>query len=146
MLSLHYSGNAAEAAELSLEAADENLDRVIAFVDERLEALDCLPHEQMQVDVAVEELFINIAHYAYGEGKGKAEICAFVADDVFEARFRDSGIPFDPLKKADPDTTLGAKERPIGGLGIFLVKKNMDEVTYAREDNCNVLTIRKKLR
>ena len=135
-----------EKKVLTVDADVGSLEQVNAFFDNILEQADCPMKAQMQIRLAAEEIFVNIAHYAYGEGKGKAEICAFVADDVFEARFRDSGIPFDPLKKADPDTTLGAKERPIGGLGIFLVKKNMDEVTYAREDNCNVLTIRKKLR
>ena len=135
-----------EKKVLTVDADVGSLEQVNAFFDNILEQADCPMKAQMQIRLAAEEIFVNIAHYAYGEGKGKAEICAFVADDVFEARFRDSGVPFDPLKKTDPDTTLGAKERPIGGLGIFLVKKNMDEVTYAREDNCNVLTIRKKLR
>ena len=147
MLSLHYSGNAAEAAELSLEAADENLDRVIAFVDERLEALDCLPHEQMQVDVAVEELFINIAHYAYAPQTGPVTVRVETEKDpkAVSITFIDGGIPYDPLAKADPDITASVEERPIGGLGIYMVKQSMDSVDYRCQNGRNMLTIRKKL-
>ena len=147
MLSLHYSGNAAEAAELSLEAADENLDRVIAFVDERLEALDCLPHEQMQVDVAVEELFINIAHYAYAPQTGPVTVRVETEKDpkAVSITFIDGGTPYDPLAKADPDITASVEERPIGGLGIYMVKQSMDSVDYRYQNGRNMLTIRKKL-
>ncbi len=147
MLSLHYSGNAAEAAELSLEAADENLDRVIAFVDERLEALDCLPHEQMQVDVAVEELFINIAHYAYAPQTGPVTVRVETEKDpkAVSITFIDGGTPYDPLAKADPDITASVEERPIGGLGIYMVKQSMDSVDYRCQNGRNMLTIRKKL-
>ena len=147
MLSLHYSGNAAEAAELSLEAADENLDRVIAFVDERLEALDCLPHEQMQIDVAVEELFINIAHYAYAPQTGPVTVRVETEKDpkAVSITFIDGGTPYDPLAKADPDITASVEERPIGGLGIYMVKQSMDSVDYRCQNGRNMLTIRKKL-
>ena len=147
MLSLHYSGNAAEAAELSLEAADENLDRVIAFVDERLEALDCLPHEQMQVDDAVEELFINIAHYAYAPQTGPVTVRVETEKDpkAVSITFIDGGTPYDPLAKADPDITASVEERPIGGLGIYMVKQSMDSVDYRCQNGRNMLTIRKKL-
>lgn len=132
--------------ELKLdEARVEDLDRVLAFVDERLEAMDCPLRAQMQIDVAVEELFVNIAHYAYAPGEGDAQITVRAADGMVEIEFRDSGVPYDPLAKADPDVSLSAEERQIGGLGIFMVKKTMDDMVYHYMDGQNVLKIRKKL-
>lgn len=133
--------------ELLLEAEDENLEEVQAFVDERLETLDCPMRTQMAIAVAVEELFINIAHYAYAPEHGMAVIRA-VADKqppALTVTFRDWGVPYDPLAKADPDVTLSAAERKIGGLGIYMVKKSMSDMSYVYRDGQNVLTIRKKI-
>ena len=131
--------------ELVIEAKTENLDRVIGFVDEQLEAADCPVKTQMQIDVAVEEIFVNIASYAYVPNTGNATLRVDVHDDPAAVTliFSDSGIPFDPLAKEDPDVTLSIQERPIGGLGIFMVKKSMDDVSYEYKDGHNVLTIKK---
>lgn len=132
-------------AELRIKAKVENLNDVMAFVDAELEKLDCPMRAQMQIDVAVEELFVNIAHYAYAPGEGDAQITVRAADGMVEIEFRDSGVPYDPLAKADPDVSLSAEERQIGGLGIFMVKKTMDDMVYHYMDGQNVLKIRKKL-
>ena len=133
--------------EITLEATIENIQKVTAFIDEELEKVDCPMKAQMQLDVAIDELFGNIAHYAYPAGGGTATVrFAFDEKDrVASVTFMDSGVPYDPLKKADPDVTLSAEEREIGGLGIFLVKKTMDGMAYERRDGMNVLRISKKL-
>jgi len=133
--------------ELTLEAVKENITAVTMFVDEQLEALECSMKAQMQLDVAVDELFTNIASYAYPSGTGNATIRLDFdpADRMFSITFIDSGIPYNPLEKPDPDVTLSAEERSIGGLGIFLVKKTMDDMTYRYENNQNIVTIRKKI-
>ena len=133
--------------ELVLDALPENLSRVQSFVTELLEQAACPMKTLMQIDVIVEEVFVNIAHYAYGHIKGKAtvQIAFDEASRTVTLTFIDSGTPFDPLKKDDPDTTLSAKERRIGGLGIFLVKKTMDHMEYRYQDGHNILSIMKKL-
>ena len=132
--------------ELEIEAKVENLDEVLAFVDERLENAGCPMRTQTQIDIAVEEIFVNIASYAYQPGTGNARIGVLVSEDPLAVtiRFIDSGMPYDPLAKEDPDVTLPVEERPIGGLGIYMVKKSMDSVTYSRRDNMNELILTKK--
>ena len=133
--------------ELTIEAKIENLDEVLSFVDEQLEVHDCLPKIQMQLDVAVEEIFVNIAHYAYKPETGSATIrVEFVEEpSAVIITFIDGGKPYDPLARKDPDITLSAEERQIGGLGIYLVKKTMDDVIYNYKDGKNILTIKKTL-
>ena len=133
--------------EITLDATLDNLDEVLAFVDGCLEEAECPMKAQMQIDVAVEEIFVNIASYAYVPGKGSATICMEWEDDpkTVSITFIDRGVPYDPLKKEDPDVSLPAAERAIGGLGIFMVKKSMDEMTYEYRDGQNVLCIRKRL-
>ena len=125
----------------------EALDEVIAYVEETLESHECSMATQMALCVAIEEVFVNVANYAYGDQEG---------DVFFSMKFdeknrimtfcmSDKGTPFDPLKKPDPDITLSAEEREIGGLGIFITKKTMDKVTYAYEQNENRLTMVKKI-
>ena len=148
MLNFQYIGMGAKTAmrEMTIEAKVENLDKVLAFVDEYLEQLDCPLRTQMKLDVAVEELYVNIACYAYTPDTGDATI-RIQADQephVVEITLIDSGIPYDPLAKPDPDVTLSAEERQIGGLGIFMVKKSMDDMQYERRDGKNILTIKKK--
>ena len=103
---------------------------------------------QTTIGIAVEELFVNIAHYAYAPSTGNVVIRVEMHEDPLsvEISFIDSGIQYDPLAKPDPDTTLKAKERQKGGLGIFMVKKSMDSMTYAYKDGKNILTIRKNLK
>ncbi len=134
--------------ELTIDAKVELLDQVLAFLDETLEALDCPMKAQMQLDVAVEELFVNIASYAYAPGTGAATLQIEEETDplAVEITFIDSGTPYNPLMKPDPDVTLSAEERQIGGLGIYMVKKSMDGMTYEYRDGQNILKIRKLLK
>ena len=133
--------------ELTLEALTDNLQKVLDFVDSRLEAIDCPPKPQMQLDLAVEEIFVNIAHYAYAPEKGNATVRVAVSGDpvTVSITFIDNGVPYDPLKKDDPDVTLSAAERDIGGLGIFMTKKVMDDVTYEYVNGQNILTLKKTI-
>ena len=133
--------------ELKLaEARLETLPEVLAFIDGLLEEIECPMKAQMQIDVVVEELYVNVAHYAYAPGTGPLTIRAEVgADRELTITFIDQGVPYDPLAKPDPDITLSIEERPVGGLGIFMVKNTMDDMTYRREDDRNVLTIRKRV-
>ena len=132
---------------MTLAATVENISRVTAFIDAELEALDCSMKAQMQIDMAIDELFGNIAHYAYAPDEGEATV-RFEFDAlarIVSITFIDSGVPFDPLARLDPDVTLSAEERQIGGLGIFLVKKTMDDVIYRCENGQNKLTVRKRI-
>lgn len=133
--------------ELELEAVTENLQQVLDFIEERLSAVDCSMKAKMQLDLAVEEIFVNIAHYAYAPGKGNATVRVEVGDDpvTVSITFIDRGIPYDPLKKEDPNVNLSAEDRQIGGLGIFMTKKVMDDVIYEYKDGQNILTLKKKI-
>ncbi len=132
---------------LIVPAKLEELEKVIDFVNAFLEQEDCSMRIQTQIDVAVEEIFVNIANYAYNPEIGKAEIEVEISGEpiTVSITFKDSGVPYNPLEKADPDITLSAEERQIGGLGIFMVKKSMDDIEYSYKDGRNVLTIKKKL-
>ena len=133
--------------ELTIAASVENIETVTDFVNEQLESLDCPMKAQMQIDIAIDELFGNIAHYAYNPEIGKATVRVEVIEDPLAVTitFIDNGVPYDPLAKADPDTTLSAEERDIGGLGIYMVKKSMDDITYEYKDGQNILAIKKNL-
>jgi anti-sigma regulatory factor (Ser/Thr protein kinase) len=134
--------------ELTIAATVENIETVTNFVNEQLEALDCPIKAQMQIAIAIDELFGNIAHYAYNPEIGKATVRVEVTEDPLAVviTFIDNGVPYDPLAKADPDTTLSAEERDIGGLGIYMVKKSMDDIAYEYKDGQNILTIKKSLK
>ena len=134
--------------ELNITATVENIAVVTEFVDQQLEALGCPMKAQMQIDIAIDELFGNIAHYAYNPEVGDATVRVEVVEDPLSVviTFIDGGVPYDPLAKSDPDTTLSAEERDIGGLGIFMVKKTMDEITYEYKDGQNILKIKKSLK
>ena len=133
--------------ELKLEASDDTMHAVQDAVKKFLEAQKCSDEMLTSILVAVEEIYINIAHYAYGGRPGEAVVQMELDSNPDKLRivFRDHGIPYNPLKKEDPDITLSADERPIGGLGIFMVKEFMDSVDYRYEDNQNVLIIEKNL-
>lgn len=129
---------------------EANIDRIPWLTDqvnEVLEGLDCPMKAQMQIDVAIDELLANIASYAYDPGTGEATVRLDYEDSTrtLSITFIDSGIAYDPLRKPDPDITLGAEERAVGGLGIFLVKKTMDDMAYVRRDGRNELTIYKRI-
>ena len=129
-------------------ASDEALRDAIGFVEEELEKVDCPMKTMMQISVCVEEMFVNIAHYAYRGAETENSIVSMSVDTeggTATIVLKDHGIPFDPLAKPDPDITLSADERQIGGLGIFMVKKSMDEVGYERTDETNIFTMRKEI-
>lgn len=134
-------------SELNLEAKTEKLDEVLSFVDKHLEEKGCPMKTQMQIDIAVEELFVNIAHYAYNPETGPVTIRVEVQEEPLAVviTFIDNGVPYDPLAKADPDITLSAEERQIGGLGIFMVKKSMDDISYEYKNGQNILHIKKNI-
>ena len=132
---------------MTIPATVENIEKVTEFVNSQLEEINCPIKAKMQIDIAIDELFGNIAHYAYKPETGPATVRVEVTETPISVivTFIDHGIPYDPLKKDDPDVTLSAEERAIGGLGIFMVKKTMDEITYEYKDGQNILSIRKDL-
>lgn len=145
MLMFDYLGGTTMKEEKSFPADVNALSEVQGFFENALEQLSCPLKTQIAISVVIEEVFVNIASYAYPEGKGDA-IASFEFDPesrtaTFE--FRDKGIPFDPLKQKDPDITLSAEERGVGGLGIFITRKTMDNVTYSYENGENILTMKK---
>lgn len=134
-----------DGESVTVPAEKEKLAEVTAFLDRFLEARDCPAKAQMQLELVTEELFVNVASYAYGDGAGDFTLRLREKAGELTMEFVDSGFPWDPLRKPDPDITLSAQERGIGGLGIFLVKKNTDSQSYAYIDGKNVLTLTKKL-
>ena len=128
-------------------AKTESLSEILGFVEETLEGFECPMKIQMAICVAIEEVFVNVAHYAYPNGEGDMSLHIGFDDQSRTITFRmtDKGVPFDPLKKPDPDITLSAEDREIGGLGIFITKKTMDSLTYAYENGENILTMTKKI-
>ena len=133
--------------ELTIAATVENIEIVTDFVNEQLKALDCPMKFQMQIDIAIDELFGNIAHYAYHPEVGNATVRVEVTEEPLAVivTFIDRGVPYDPLKAEEPDITLSAEERQTGGLGIYMVRKSMDEINYEYRDGKNILSIKKKL-
>ena len=136
--------------KLTIAAVTGNLDRVLQLVDEELEAAGVSMKTQMQVDIAVEEMFINVTNYAYAPEQGDVEITVGTEQTpeggkMLKIVLADEGKPYDPLGAKEPDITLSAEERQIGGLGIFMARKNMDEMFYTYEGGRNILTMLKKL-
>ena len=129
------------------KAKTEALSDVLGFVDLMLEKYECPMKLQTAICVAIEEVFVNVARYAYKNGEGEVILEIGFHKESREMTFvlRDKGVPFDPLKKPDPDITLSADDREIGGLGIFITKKTMDLVEYAYENGENILTMMKKI-
>jgi len=133
--------------ELSVDAAVDNIEIVTDFVNKYLEEYGCPVKAQMQIDIAIDELFGNIAQYAYHPEIGPATVRVEVMEEPLSViiTFIDQGVPYDPLKTEDPDTTLSADERGFGGLGIYTVKKIMDDISYEYRDGRNILRIRKNM-
>ena len=123
------------------------LSDVLGFVEQALEDYGCPMKVQISVSLAIEEVFVNVANYAYSGGEGDMTLGIEFDEETRAVTFRmtDRGVPFDPLQNPDPDITLSAEEREIGGLGIFITKKTMNEITYAYENGENILTMVKKI-
>lgn len=153
MMCVHYIGNnpqktgAFSSQEMTVEATLANIPAVTDFVDAQLEACGCPQKVVMQINIAIDELFGNIAHYAYDPETGPATVRVEVEEEPMTVliTFIDHGKPYDPLAAADPDTTLSAEARKIGGLGVFLVKKTMDDISYEYKNGRNILHIRKRI-
>ncbi len=131
--------------QLTMGAAMDNLEKATAFLDSGLGEL-VSPRILLQAELALEEAYVNVAHYAYpgAEGEVTLELSVDEEQRILELRLLDQGIPFNPLEESAPDLSLSSKEREVGGLGIFLVRKNMDAVLYDYQDGQNILTMRKK--
>ena len=135
--------------ELTIAADDKQLETVLDFIHQQLPP-DCETDLLYKIDLATEEIFVNIAHYAYKDKltagqTGEVRISCTNENDLLCIIFRDTGIPFNPLAQKDPDITLSAQDRSIGGLGIYLTKKYMDSVEYRYEENQNILTLKKMI-
>ncbi len=133
--------------EITLEATVENIVVVTRFVDEYLDSVRCPEKVRVQIDIVIDELFGNIAHYAYGEGKGDVTVRVEMQDNprAVCVTFIDGGVAYNPLGKGDPDVTLSAEEREVGGLGIYMVKRSMDWVRYEYREGKNVLVVGKEM-
>lgn len=144
---LHLKSGGEILKKLIVPARDEELDKVQDFIKAELDANNCSVRTQIQLQIAVEEIFVNIAHYAYESEDGVVEVRLDIGKKAraIEITFIDSGKPYNPLKKPDPDITLSADNRSIGGLGIYMVKRIMDGITYKYKDNRNILTIIKHM-
>ena len=132
--------------ERIFDASPDELPNVIGFVEQELEKAEASMKNTMAITVAVEEMFVNIAHYAYEGEQGKATVRLDFDKDNVTITFTDTGIPFNPLAKEDPDINAKLEDRQIGGLGIYMVKQSMDECTYDRSGNRNIFSMRKALR
>lgn len=132
--------------ELIVEADTKNLEQVLEFVNQQLDIRNCSEQEKIEIDIAVEEIYVNISSYAYGSERGKAGIRCGIEESPLQViiQFLDNGKPYNPLEKPDPDISLSLEERQVGGLGIYLVKQSMTSVEYEYVDGKNILTIRKK--
>ena len=130
---------------LTVPAKSEYVEEINAFVDAELEACDCPMLTQAEIELAIEEIFVNISSYAYHPIEGEAEVRCEVLEDPLHVvvQFLDGGKPYDPLARGEADTSKEAILARVGGLGIHLVKKTMDDVSYAYEDGKNILTILK---
>ncbi|MFA9465812.1 MAG: ATP-binding protein [Velocimicrobium sp.] len=128
--------------ELLVDAVIDNLDMVMDFVNAELEAYECDMKVRTQISIAMEEIFVNIANYAYKPFVGGVTIRVTVGSEII-IEFEDKGVAYNPIEKMDPDIHKSAEEREIGGLGIFMVKKIMDSIEYRHVDNKNILIIKK---
>ena len=131
--------------ELNIAALNENLPEVLKFIGENLEQIGCQPAVSTRIEIAVEEIFSNIANYAYNPETGSATVTVDISEDplMIKICFADTGKPYNPLDREDPNIKLKVSERNRGGLGIFMTKKFMDNVTYEYKDGMNILTIEK---
>jgi len=131
--------------KLTVNASTDKLPEVLEFIDTELETAGASMKMIFQIDLAAEEIFVNIANYAYAPDDGNViiQVDNYGEPPLVEIQFIDQGDPFNPLENPDPDITLTAEERQIGGLGVLMVKKSMDAVDYRFEENKNILTLKK---
>ena len=144
---LRKNNKVASPITIALDAVPENFAAVQDWIRDHLASVSCSMRTLLELDMIVEEVFINIASYAYNEHIGTVtlDLSLDEANNMLYLTFRDTGVPYDPLKKESPDLSAPAEKRPIGGLGIFLVQKYSDVLSYEYADNENRLTIGKKL-
>lgn len=133
--------------KITLDATIENIGVVTDFIDAKLEEAGCGMKAEMQINIVIDEIFSNIAKYGYASGKGDATVTVDILQDPLRAeiQFINSGEPYDPLAQEDPDIHASLDDRPMGGLGILIIKKTMDEVTYENKDGQNILRVLKTL-
>ena len=133
--------------EVTVAAAIENISSVTGFVDDFLDGQECSRKAKMQINIAIDEIFSNISYYAYQNETGQVTMKVDMQENPKAVciTFIDCGIPYNPLEKEDPDITLSIEEREIGGLGIYMVKKNMDEMEYEYSEGKNILVLKKYL-
>lgn len=133
--------------ELKIKADIENLDNVLNFLESCMDEVGANLKTKISISVACEEIYVNIAHYAYPNNIGYTKVIFeyFEINNDIKITFLDNGLPFNPMDRTLPDTTLSAEEREIGGLGILMVKKSMDNVIYVYENNNNNLSLIKKI-
>lgn len=133
--------------QITMEAEVQNIQKIIDFIDNALDEWGATVKTKYQIDVAADEILVNISHYAYAPNVGEVTVQLDLdeATRMLSIVFTDAGMPFDPLQKPDPDVTLPKEQRQIGGLGIFIVKKIMDAVDYRREGGRNILTLHKQI-
>jgi sigma-B regulation protein RsbU (phosphoserine phosphatase) len=147
MMCIHYKGSAVtkEEKEITLPAKNESIPEITDFINNELEALGCSNKTIAQIDTVTDDIVSNIANYAYGKEEGNVTVSMSSDDETVTIVFSDNGRPYNPLAKVDPDITLSAEERPVGGLGILMIKKMMDNVDYRYLNGRNNLIIKKKL-
>lgn len=130
-----------------LPAELDNLEQVMAPIHEELESRGCPFSALCQLDIAIEELFVNICNYAYADQEGPGPCWVDYAfatpPNTVVIQFADQGVPFDPLQRKDPTRPSSIQETKIGGLGIFMTKKSVDDITYRREDDLNIIAFKK---
>lgn len=133
--------------KMTIEATVENLATVTEFITSSLEEKDCSMKIIMQMEIVVEEIFVNVANYAYRPNVGPVTVCKEFENspNAIKITFIDGGVEYNPLEHEDPDINAPAEKRDIGGLGIFLVKNNVDDISYERKDGQNILTVKKFL-
>ena len=133
--------------KLTVPAKMENLQKVMDFLGDQLDSVDYVMKARLQLELSIEEAYVNIVNYAYGSEEGEVVICCNIGESPLKVtmQFIDYGKPYNPLENEDPDISLNAEEKGIGGLGIFLIKKNVDDIEYKYCEGKNILTIQKKL-
>lgn len=142
MLSIQIKQVSSSFEEISLKPCLDNLDQVTDFIDNLLSEGEVPNKLIFKVNMVIDEIYSNIARYS---GATEAKVGCNVSENKVILRFIDNGSPYDPTVKEDPDTTLSADERDIGGLGIFMVKKIMDEISYEYKNGRNILILEKSI-